>query len=283
MEQFHREAKVLVDTPAGDAARDLLEISEQRLQFKIEKTLTQNPNTCELAITNLSHSRRASLHKKHARVTIHAGYRGQAGIIFSGDARTIDHVRKGGDWESIFKCGDGERAYQHARTNFNFKGGTSLVDVALSVGRDLGINVGNLPKELAAGAPSGVKQFNNGYSTHGPAARELTKILKAAGLSWSIQDGAIQVTRGNSPISQTFVLLAPDSGLVGSPESGAPDKKGGPGIMKARCLLQPSLYPGVQVEIKTSTIGGRWRVQKVVHTGDTHGGDWFTDLEVTKL
>lgn len=251
-----------------------------RIAFSVKKSLAKEPNTAELKISNLAEATRAKLRRKGAPVILTAGYPDNAAIIFSGDARLVDHVREGADWITTITCGDGERAYQFARFSESFAPGTAIVDVCRQAAHALGLNVGNLEEALAAGDfRGGLHEYTHGYAAHGRASAELDKALRTLGLSWSVQDGAIQVLRGGAPAAGTAVLLTSDTGLIGSPQFGAGEKKGSAPILKARCLLQPQIRCGGQVEIRAGAVKGFFRVDRVTYAGDTHGGDWFTDLE----
>lgn len=252
------------------------------MSFKVTKTLTKHPNTLDLKITNLSERTRSSLQSKGAHVVLSAGYVGSAAVIFSGDARTVDHVRSGTDWVTHVQCGDGERAFQLARFSASFRPGTPIIDVVRAGAKALGVGLGNLEAELAKGAFRGnLSQFASGYSARGRAAEELDRLFRTLGLGWSIQDGALQILRENAATVEQAVLLTPDTGLISSPDHGSPDKKGKPSVLKARSLLQPRLRCGGRVELRCESVkGGQFRVQKLCQDGDTAGGNWYSDLEL---
>lgn len=259
---------------------DTVRVEGLRVQFKVDKSTGKEPNTCEVRIYNLAENTRASMQKKHAPVILTAGYAGNAAVIFSGDARTVDHVKQGAEWVTIAKCGDGERAYQYSRINRSFKPGTRIADVALACADALGLNAGNLLDELNRGGfRGGLTEFSHGYVAYGKASAELDKVLRTAGLTYSVQNGELQVLRGAAPAPGRAVLLTPDSGLIGSPEHGTPEKKGKPSVLKARSLMQPQIVCGGRVEIRSGAIKGQFAVKKLSHAGDTHGTDWYTDLE----
>jgi hypothetical protein len=275
---FHREATVVVDA---------LRVEGLRVQFKVEKTLGKEPNTLDLTLTNLAEATRAKMQKRHAKVVLLAGYRGNVSQIFAGDARTTDHVRKGADWETRVQCGDGERAYTLSRVNESFAPGTRAADVVARLAERLGVGAGNLKKQLGkARFPTGLTQYTAGYSSFGKASAELDRVLSALGLTWSIQDGALQILEpteaAEEPAAGQAPILSPDTGLVGSPEHGAPDKKGRPSVVKAKALLMPGLKPGgvVELRVRARDFSGQYRVTKVVHTGDTAGNAWHSDLEL---
>lgn len=270
---FKRTCSVIVDG---------LKVEGLRVQFVVKKTLTKNPNTLDLKIKNLSERTRGAMAKAKASIVLTAGYPGNAAVIFQGDSRTIDHVRDGdsADWITHIQCGDGERAYQFARFTESFAPGTSIADVIRGAARALGVNTGNLEQALASGGFRGnLTQFAHGYTAHGKASAELDKLLKTAGLSWSIQNGALQLLKGDAPASGQAVLLSPSTGLIGSPDHGAPDKKGKPSKMLIKSLLQPQIVCGGRVEVQSAAVKGQFRVEVLEHSGDNMQGEWITKIE----
>jgi len=263
---------------------DLL-VDGLRVQFKVEKTLTKNPNTAHITISNLSEDTRRKMRKRHAEVVLSAGYTDTVAQIFSGTARTTDHVRKEASWETVIQCGDGEVQFRAARVSQSFGPGTKVADVIAAIARSTGLKLGNALEQAQSGGFRGsLEQFAQGFVAHGKAATQLDKILRSAGFDWSIQDGALQFLRATETAKNQAVLLTEGTGLIGSPEHGTPDKKGKPSVLKAKALLQPTLKPGGRVEIRSRAIAGaQFRIEKVTHTGDTGGGDWYSEIECQPL
>lgn len=268
---FSRRCRVLVDT---------LQVDGLRVQFEVTKTLTKHPNTCDIKISNLSEHTRKQMKKRRAKVILLAGYEDTVAQIFSGTARTTDHVREGAEWVTHIQCGDGEVAFKHARVSQSFSSGATVSGVVTGIANSLGLGAGNVQEQLSAGGFRGnIEQFAQGYVAHGNSSTELSKVLDTAGFEWSIQDGALQILKPGKTSKRQAILLSPDSGLVGSPELGAPNKKGKPSVMKAKSLLQPGLIPGGEVAIKARSVDGHFRLEKVKHTGDTAGGNWYSEIE----
>lgn len=259
---------------------DVVQIEELRVAFKVKKSLTKEPNTAEVTVTNLSPQRRASLQTKGVKFILEAGYEG-AGIaqLFVGDVRTIDHVRDAANWNTVIKSGDGERAFRYARVSESFAAGSPLSDVVQNLAGKLGLGLGNVTTKAAALS----QRFDQGFAASGPVSRELDRVLAAAGLTWSVQDGDLQILAPDEPGALLVPELSPETGLIGSPEFGAPLKKGGRPLVKFRCLLDGKIKPGGRVELRSERHRGPIRVVKLEHTGDTAGGDWYTDCEGTPV
>jgi hypothetical protein len=256
---------------------DTTRITGLRVAFSIKKTLKPEPNTAEIRVWNLNAERRKSIKDRHVACVLTGGYLESAGLLFSGDARFITHTQTGPDWVSKIVCGDGERAYSLDRVSASFGPGTPVAAVMDSVAGTLqGISTGNVKQALAG--VGGV--FKNGFAAADNSFKTLQSLSRSQGLNLSIQDGAFSLLSENGLEPGTAILLTPETGLVGSPETASPEKKGGALRVKARSLLQANLRPGRAVELRSAAIAGVFRVEVVEHKGDTHGGEWYTDLEL---
>lgn len=263
---------------------DDLRVTGLRVTFKVSKSLKKEPNTLDLKVYNLSADTRSRMQRTGAKVLLVAGYVDNAAVIFAGDARRIDHAPDGADMVTSIDCGDGEQAYRFARFSKSFAPGAPISEVITAASKALGINAGNLSEQLAAGPyQKDSRAFAHGYTAHGRASAELDRLLTAYGLSWSIQDGALQVLRGAQPAQGSAVLLTSTTGLVGSPSFTTPEKPGAPVRLRFKALLQPTIRCGGVIDVRSLTVRGQFRVESLSYAGDTHGSDWFTEGEATPL
>jgi hypothetical protein len=281
-----RAVRVVIGTEASAKV-----IEGLRVQFRVKKTVSKEPNECELSITNLAEQSRAALQAQGTKVVVEAGYEGELSQLFSGDSRFISHVREGANWVTKVQMGDGERAYRYAQVSESFRAGTSVATVFAKVAQQLALDIADA---VAFVRSNTTEQFTHGYAASGKASKEIDRLLSGRGFEWSIQDGKLQVTKAGKAVVGSAALLSPTTGLVGSPAYGSPenskdhvpfegstpkrDKKGQ--ILKAKSLLQPSIKPGGKVRLDSASVKGIFRVQTVVHTGDTAGQDWYTELDL---
>jgi hypothetical protein len=279
---FARACEVLI----GKGGQALILQMPLRFQFKAVKSLTKDPNSLELTISNLSKQSQAHLQGKGVDIVVQAGYAEQAGIIYSGQIRTVDHViEKGGGWSSKIKCGDTSGASGGAGkpcVSNSWGAGTQTSNVAMDLVGSLGILPGNLQEQLAANG--GGQQYATGYAAFGHPARELEKVLKTLGLTHSVQDGELLVLRDDETAKHfERVVLTPETGLISSPELGTPEEKGGAPVMKAKSLLNHKIKAGAELSIQARDVKGIFKIQKVTHHGDSHGEAWFTEVEASRL
>jgi hypothetical protein len=261
-----------------------------RVQFKIQKTVSSEPNCAEVSISNLSETSRASLQSKGIRIILEAGYVGNLAQIFSGDTLHVSHARVGADWVSRIQFQDGGRALTLAKVSESFKAGTFVATVFRRLAGALQVDATDAVAFVQANCR---EQFTQGYSAFGSAKKEIDRLLTGRGFEWSIQDGRLQVTSDGNPTSGSAILLSPANGLIGSPAYGSPEHDEEPfegsrprkpkkkaTVLKAKSLLQPGIRPGSRVELDSVTAKGLFRVQAVTHTGDTHGGDWYSEVDL---
>jgi hypothetical protein len=114
----------------------------------------------------------------------------------------------------------------------------------------------------------------------------------------------MKITPADKADTSKIILLSPETGLIGSPEklrddsialygtqnrkketikvvgaTGKKYRKSVGGGYKIKSLLQPFVEPGSVVQVKSDTINDvQFRVVEVEHVGDTHGNDWYSNI-----
>lgn len=252
-----------------------------RVVFNIQKNLRSEPNSSTVKVYNLSQASRAELEYKPIQVRLDAGYDGELARILVGDLTWHESTHEGVDWVTTLQVGEGHRSYNHARVNRSFKGGASvramLTEAVGAAGMKVPTSIDGV-KELAGNVVSGTV-------LQGPAHREITKILRPHGYEWSVQDGELQILKADQVRADEAILISQDTGMLGSPSYGTPPAKGKRPILKVQKTLDARLLPGRKVKIEARRINGLFKIERVVHTGDTHGDSrsWVSDLEVKQL
>lgn len=269
MRLFDRTAAVIVGSVRVDSLR---------MTFKIHKDNAEKPNTAEVVISNLSPSTRSLIEKKGNPLIVEAGYGGDNSTLFSGRVRSCEHVRKGADWETTIRSGDGEEELKVATVSNSWKPGVAKTTVLNALVRSLNLDPGN-SAQVFAGIPG---QFSNGYVLDAAKTRQkLTDILWLAGYEWSVQDGRVQVVRRGSSNGESVISLSSETGLLGSPTHVTGDAKK-VNHVKFEALLQP-FKPLRLVELNSDGIRGLVKVLTVDQEGDTHGGKWTSMVEAVPV
>jgi hypothetical protein len=259
-----------------------LVIRGMEIKFKVERSLESSPNTAEVSVYNLSDSSRAEFQRRPLHVSLDVGYAGSQSVarpplsrLLSGDLMFASTKRTGPDIITTFVIGDGERSYVDARVNLSFGSGTNLKTAIASVAGSMGLT---MPSN-AASAKEFLKQFSGGMSVRGPSRDAMSKLVAGSGFGWSTQDGQLQLLRDADTRPGLVELISARTGLIDSPNFGAPKKPGDPPVLTFRALLRPQLIPGGRVKIESAEINGVFRLSKVTHTGDFRDNDWYSECE----
>ncbi len=324
--QFNRDVRISVDG---------LDIAGLHASFRVVKTTKKEPNTCELTIFNLSQPHRDQIAQAKAPIVeIKAGYKGRApaaglllglvdvpsvggfgadaadaseepGLIFLGNVRDADSGFEPPNWITSLESGDGEKATRFSRINKSFAAGTSLATVLNEVAKSMDVGIGNVKKLAAKGSLLDAGDaFLNSVTVSGQSSKELDRIVKSAGLEWSIQDGVLQLLELSKPLADVSIVLKPDTGLIGSPTIG------NDGIIRVRSLLNSDIVPGRELEIESKVLtqgsdvsglgvlgevnldldlalgtrsGSHFRVERVEYIGSNYDNDYYCDIEATEL
>lgn len=260
--------------------------------FTIERSKSKEPNRATISIINLGSSNRKKLqdgallvprnpkgdvlvNKYTWPIIIRGGYKENIRQLFSGDITFVKNTSNHLDWVTAVEAQDGGRQYTSKRINQSFKAGTTVSSVLNAVAAALDVGLGNSAQVFADSAAFRKKftTFKKGVTIRGKCSEVLNKYVKSIGYTWSIQDGQLQILGLGKALLDSEIIVTPDTGLIGTPEIGEK------GIVTATVLLQGEIKPGRQVSIESSTAEGKYRVQKVTHTGDTSANPWYSTFE----
>ena len=267
-----------------------LRITALDIAFDVLRNLSKEPNTADIRIRNLNEDHRARLQAaRSATVALWAGYRRPRNTIVFGDSDdfsdTLSIIYKGELREvwteqntlTRVTSGDGERKQRRARVQKSLRKGSLLKPAIEACVDALGVGVGNLASVVGLELKGSGKTFPKGTAVSGQAAEELDKLLKSAGLTYSIQNGTLQVLRPKQTLDGATVVLSPDTGMLGSPSVSSD------GTIRARTLIIPDLVPGRRVEFRSEAVKGDAKVLTARYTGDTAAQQWSIAIECRRL
>jgi hypothetical protein len=267
-ELFGRRCRVQVET-LGLAGFDV--------RFEITKSLSpKTPNAAEVKIWNLSADHRKQLQElEKVYLSVEAGYESGMSLLFRGDLRDVVSARDGADWITTVTSDSG-RSARKKRIIKSFAPGSSVSAVLQHAAKSMGVRLGNTAARTVSAKVAGTQaaKFFNGYAIAGAIDEELDRLARSCNLEWSIQDDELQFLDYGKPLAQLAVRLTKDTGLLGSPEPG------NKGIVEARCLIVPDLYPGRRVQMESRHVEGMFRVETTKHVGSTFGDEWYVDLQL---
>jgi hypothetical protein len=288
--RFDRAYSLIVGPGGGTG----VEIDNLRLTFEISKDDRKKPNRSQIEIYNLAPDRRAALEKPDTRCVLKAGYWEEEGPleVYRGDVVFAWTAYDGPDVITTLELGEGNATYRDSVITKGYPAGITAHQVLRDLAKQMGLTL-SLPDD----APN--RSWSGGLSLHGSARSALDKVTAAAGLSWSIQGGTLQVIRRGGNTNRTVFDLAADSGLIGSPERQRQGRQAAAQVTdqatnrprrvqaesgfdgwRVKSLLLPTLLPGDRVKLSARGVDGVLTIKDLRHIGDTHDGDWITELRL---
>lgn len=283
---FKRAARVTVWEPKPDSffadpnATNAIEIDQLRVTFNIVRTATREPDTCEFTITNANETTRGAFAVKPVCARLEAGYGDDLRTLFIGDLIYASSRLDGKEWITTAQLGDGMRAFRNARIAQTFKAGVTVIEALEALAAKLNFT---LPANVKRDA-SLRSQFAAGLSLAGSAQEQLQRMLAPFGYDWTVQNGRLVLLKSAEATATNAIQVDASTGLIGSPETGAPSKDQKIPITTFQVLLNEQIMPGRLVELTAR--GFNRSVLKVIKstlTGDTRAGDFNNTVEAMPL
>lgn len=279
---FGRYVSLLV----GEETTESALIEGFRFTFSIRKTNSEDPNTCELNVYNLSKSTRSRLEKLDDFAFVKAGYTEADNIetIFIGNITDVGTAYESPEIVTKFTISDGEKVINSKKVSVSYNAGAKVKQVVEDLTKKIG-----LPVKVDLDKLGINKVFNTGFSFAGDAKTALKKVCAYSNLDWSIQNGELKFTIQGKSDGSKLVVLSPQTGLIKTPEklkvkdSRRKDNKEVDG-WKITSLLVPKAEPGGEIVVSSSITGSNkvYTIIDVQHDGDTEEGNFQTVMTVVE-
>ena len=264
MRQFGRQLKLNIGNE-----KESIEITNLRVAFSVEKTLTSEPNPAVIRVWNLNSSNRNLITSKiYNRLSLSVAYQDdELRMIYKGDITDVVTLRDGTDFITEMTCGDGHAAYTKAKVNKTLKAGSTDKDIMNEASKSMGAEKGvvSLPKDRA---------LPRGKVITGNARDVMHKVGRNNNADWSIQDGQMTVLPKDKVLSDNEgFVVSQTTGMINSPE------KTDNGL-QITMLCNPALRIGglVRVESIIKEYNGDYKITDIEHAGDLLGNDWYTKI-----
>lgn len=272
---FDRRCRVTVGPSGGDG----IQVDERfRIEFRVIRTVGREMNTMTAAIYGLSERTRAELMQfgRDAVLQVEAGYRDGLEVLAIADVTRKRIRRAGTEIISEIECEDGARLLRDRKINLSFAAGTPVERVLARIAEELAVGVRETGVVVAG-------EYLEGVSFSGPVGEVLDKVTGKAGVTWSIQDGMLQILDRVAESQDRGMLITPETGLLGSPErieeeDRITERRRGVGY-RIRTLLRPKARPGERLVLRAADVDEVLRIDSLEHTGDTRGETWVTEIE----
>lgn len=285
---FHKSYRLTISlgSPVAGAwfqtLQEQIVITDMRVKFDIEKSMSKSPNRAKIEISNLREDTRQQIQtRRPLKVMLEAGWDDKVLVIFKGDAALVESTHERTDWITKLEAGDGELAFANASIAQSFGEGATGQQVLGALAKQMGLSV---PTNVQ-GAKDLIKQITGGagISLHGTAQTEMTKLLRPTGRSWSVQDEQLVILGAGETSESQAVLISQQTGMIGEPDYELPKTPGKPAVLKVKSQLNGNIQIGRKIQMNSDAIKGLFRVEKLKHSGDTHGKPWETEIQATML
>jgi len=261
------------------------------ISFSLERTDSATLNTAKFQVWNLNKSQLNTLARTNCQIVLNAGYGERRPCIFKGTINNVITELDGADRLTDIEAIDGfaevKDTFVSVGYRYRLSAKTLLDDTANKMG---------LPIVYSKNAKSTAQKsfFPHGYSYVGQAKNVLTAACKIAKLTWTIQNGTLQITKVGETITTIAQVLNKTTGLIGIPKKiynsavAAGEDTGS--------TLQDSLFGyevvylmngaiGVNdlVKLESDVVTGLFRVYKLVIEGDNIEGDWQCTAQLVEV
>lgn len=272
-----------------------------RIAFKLRRTMTSEPDKCEIAVYNLAPERELAISSMFhvpfvptTPITLAAGYGAFTSTLFRGDARTMrTHERSGADYALVVTADDGGDAISDLTVAYSTAGWTVEIIIQVALARlaagDPIANIAPYPVEPDASVQVAINAIQPGARTrvytgvHAGKVRDLldeaARILQCR---WWIADNVLYMAKRQLPLATVTDAIGFDRRTwLSEPQ---PDADG---IVRADVMFDPNALPGRTVALIGRVAPGvpePYRVEQVEITGDTRGASpWRSALVLRSI
>lgn len=241
------------------------------ISFSLQKSDLETQNTAKIEVWNLSDSHLATLEKTGCVVALKAGYNNRLSLIFAGAVSFVSTVRDGGDYKTKIEVVDNLVEARNTYVTVAYKGFVSWKKIFDDVAANMGVTV-------VYGQRLHFNTMGNGFSYAGLAKNILTKGCNSNGLSWSIQNGVLQIKKKGDAINRQGYELSAATGLIGSPEkvtiTDKEDSKKTETGWDCTFFLNGAINVNDYVFLNSRRVRGYFYVYSLEISGDSLSGDW---------
>lgn len=248
--------------------------------FNLEKSDSSTCNTAKLQIWNLSDTNLKILEKKDCIVELKAGYGDNTPLIFAGTITSCTTTADNADRMSELEIIDGRVALRDTAISLSLNGMVNSQEMYNRIASEMGVPI-VLAEDLA------YVNIPNGFSFVGKARDALNRLSDCNNHCWTIQNGVLQITNPNKPVTSVGYLLSSETGLIGTPKkivisenAGNTEAQTGWEIVY---FLNGAIGVNDIVKLKSAAVTGDFRVHKITMDGDNIDGDWICTAQVIEI
>ena len=273
---------------AGQAGGTGFEIGETsktqpvpiHVNFSLQKSDLETQNTGRVTVWNLNPSQLAVLNEKDCVVSLRAGYGNQLPLIFAGIVSYVCTSLDSADRKTEIEVIDNLVEVRDTYVTVSYNGTVNWKTIFDDVAAQMGV-------AISYSYNAEFVDISNGFSFVGLARDIMTKGCKCCNLSWSLQNGVMQVKRPGDVMSKEVFVLSPDTWLLGIParvvltqeDSTAENQLG----WDVEYFLNGAINIDDYVKLESETVTGFFRVYSLEISGDNVSGDWICKARLLEV
>ena len=283
-DNFDRQYR-LAAGPAGGAGFEVGETSKAQpvalhVNFSLQKSDLETQNTGRVTLWNLNPSQLAVLNEKDCVVSLKAGYGSKLALIFAGIVSYVSTTIDSADRKTEIGAIDNLVEIRDTYVSVSYNGTVNWKIIFDDVAAQMGVAVSySYNAEFV--------DISNGFSFVGLARDIMTKGCKCCNLSWSIQNGVMQVKKPGDVMSREVYVLSPDTGLLGIPARVVitQDEATGKNTLgwDVEYFLNGAINIDDYVKLESETVTGYFRVYSLEISGDNVSGDWICKARLLEV
>lgn len=300
---FLRQYSILLGIP-GQMGTEITSVGNNRplhVNFSLEKADTQSSNTGKLQISNLNDEHKALLSEDKCVVEIRAGYSDTLGTIFLGGVANPSETLSGADRTIEVELIDGLANYDSIGS-MSVNGVVTGEVILDEIRNQMGIASMIITDKAATMLQSA--KYGNGYCQVGKMKAALQSLMNKAGLTYSLQNGVLQIFSPGEAITTQAYVLSERTGLISIPKkisitqtAASKGSEGKISSLSAATSESSNGTPGYEVEyfingaigindlvqIESKELNGIFRVYKQSYSGDNYSGDWKCTAQIVEV
>ena len=255
---------------AGPAGGEGFSINSLKINFSLSKTEDETCNNITISIWNLNAEHRAILDQKDCVVSLRAGYVGNVKDIFTGYVVFAEGEVDGADFVTRLTIVDGRVQCRDTQISKTYSGTVNSKDMFDNIASVMGI-----PIKYA----DDVTHFGlTDYSFCGNATVMLDELCSSGGLSWSIQDGTLEIKKKFGTMNSTAYRISAETGMIGIPKKIRLSSENS--VDNDAYGYQVSFFLNADIKISdfvyldSKHVQGYFRVSELSMSGSNLDGDW---------
>ena len=273
---------------AGPAGRDGFEIGETssaqtvplHVSFSLQKSDLETQNTGRVTVWNLNKQQLAVLNEKDCVISLRAGYGNRLSLIFAGVVSYVSTTIDGADRKTEIEAVDSLVQIRDTHIAVAYSGNVNWRTILDDVAGQMGVAVSYSYNAKFADIP-------NGFSFVGLARDIISKGCSCCGLTWSLQNGVMQIKNPGDVMSREVYVLSPDSGLISVPARVVitQDEATGKNTLgwDIEYFLNGSIDINDYVKLESETATGYFRIYSLEISGDNVSGDWICKARLLEV